>query len=50
MMLDICLLLSKIQDPLNLFAELQVVLDHPVERSWYHRKQMVFPAALLEES
>ena len=35
-------------DNLTRFAGSDVVLDHPVERSKYHRMQMVFPAALLE--
>jgi hypothetical protein len=35
-------------DHLTRFAESDVVLDHPVERSWYHRMQMVLPAALFQ--
>jgi hypothetical protein len=37
-------------DHLTRFAGSDVVLDHPVERSKYHRTQMVLPAALLEEN
>ena len=35
-------------DHLTSFAGSDIVLDHPVELSRYHRTQMVLPAGLLE--